>query len=38
VGLGYTVPEAEKLLDGAEGETPEELIGAALRRGAKEAA
>jgi holliday junction DNA helicase RuvA len=38
VGLGYTVPEAEKLLDGAEGETPEELIGSALRRGAKEAA
>jgi Holliday junction DNA helicase RuvA len=38
VGLGYTLPEAEKLLDGAEGETPEELIGAALRRGAKEAA
>jgi Holliday junction DNA helicase RuvA len=38
VGLGYSLPEAEKLLDGAEGETPEELIGAALRRGAKEAA
>jgi Holliday junction DNA helicase RuvA len=38
VGLGYTVPEAEKLLDGAEGDTPEDLIGAALRRGAKEAA
>ena len=38
VNLGYTVVEAEKLLDGAEGETTEELIGAALRRGAKEAA
>jgi Holliday junction DNA helicase RuvA len=37
--LGYTLTEAEKLLDGAEGETPEELIGSALRRaGAKEAA
>jgi Holliday junction DNA helicase RuvA len=33
VNLGYSVIEAEKLLDGAEGETPEELIGAALRRG-----
>jgi Holliday junction DNA helicase RuvA len=38
VGLGYTLIEAEKLLDGAAGETPEELIGSALRRGAKEAA
>lgn len=39
VGLGYTVPEAERLLADAEGETPEELIGAALRSaGAKEAA
>ena len=38
IGLGYTLPEAENLLDGAEGETPEELIAAALRRGAKEAA
>jgi Holliday junction DNA helicase RuvA len=38
VGLGYTPSEAEKLLDGAEGETPEDLIGAALRRGAKETA
>jgi Holliday junction DNA helicase RuvA len=37
--LGYTLSEAEKLLDGAEGETPEDLIGAALRRaGTKEAA
>ena len=38
VNLGYTVVEAEKLLEEAEGETPEELIGAALRRGAREAA
>jgi holliday junction DNA helicase RuvA len=38
IGLGYTLPEAENLLDGAEGETPEELIAAALRRRAKEAA
>jgi holliday junction DNA helicase RuvA len=37
VGLGYTPSEAEKLLDGADGETPEELIGAALRRGAETA-
>lgn len=37
--LGYTLTEAERLLDGVEGETPEELIAAALRRaGAKEAA
>ena len=38
VNLGYTLIEAEKLLDGASGETPEELIGSALRRGAREAA
>ena len=38
VNLGYSLPEAEKLLDGAEGDSAEELIGAALRRGAKEAA
>jgi holliday junction DNA helicase RuvA len=38
VGLGYTTQEAEKLLEGASGETPEELIASALRRGAKEAA
>jgi Holliday junction DNA helicase RuvA len=38
VGLGYTTQEAEKLLDGAEGKTPEDLIASALRRGAKEAA
>jgi len=30
--LGYTLTEAESLLDGAEGESAEELIGAALRR------
>jgi Holliday junction DNA helicase RuvA len=37
--LGYTISEAEKLLVDAEGETPEEMISAALRRGAaKEAA
>jgi Holliday junction DNA helicase RuvA len=38
VNLGYTLIEAEKLLEAAEGETTEELIGSALRRGAKEAA
>jgi Holliday junction DNA helicase RuvA len=38
VNLGYTPAEAEKLLDGAEGETTEDLIGSALRRGAREAA
>jgi len=38
VNLGYTPVEAEKLLEGAEGETTEELIGSALRRGAREAA
>ena len=32
--LGYTLTEAERLLDGVEGETAEELIGAALRRAA----
>jgi Holliday junction DNA helicase RuvA len=37
--LGYTLPEAEQLLEGAAGETPEELIGAALRAaGTREAA
>jgi Holliday junction DNA helicase RuvA len=30
--LGYTLAEAERLLDGAEGDTPEDLIGSALRR------
>ncbi|HMC07092.1 MAG TPA: Holliday junction branch migration protein RuvA [Solirubrobacterales bacterium] len=32
--LGYTLAEAERLLEGAEGETAEDLIGAALRRAA----
>ncbi|MQA74624.1 MAG: Holliday junction branch migration protein RuvA [Solirubrobacterales bacterium] len=32
VQLGYTLVEAERLLDGAMGDTPEDLIGAALRR------
>jgi holliday junction DNA helicase RuvA len=37
--LGYTITEAEKLLADAEGSSPEEMISAALRRGAaKEAA
>jgi len=31
VGLGYSPQEAEKLLDGAAGETPEDLIAHALR-------
>ena len=31
VGLGYTVVEAERLLEAAAGDTPEELIGSALR-------
>jgi holliday junction DNA helicase RuvA len=34
VNLGYSLLEAERLLDGAEGETPEDLIGAALRAAA----
>jgi holliday junction DNA helicase RuvA len=39
VHLGYTLAEAERLLDGLEGESPEDLIGAALRSaGAREAA
>ena len=33
--LGYTLTEAERLLDGAEGTSAEELISAALRRGAQ---
>jgi Holliday junction DNA helicase RuvA len=36
--LGYTTSEAEKLLADAEGDSPEEMISAALRRGATEAA
>jgi Holliday junction DNA helicase RuvA len=32
--LGYTLSEAERLLEGAEGDAPEELIGSALRRAA----
>ena len=31
VNLGYSPAEAERLLDGAEGDSAEELIGAALR-------
>jgi Holliday junction DNA helicase RuvA len=38
VGLGYTIAEAERLLAEVDGETPEELIAAALRRVAREAA
>ena len=34
VNLGYTLLEAERLLDGAQGETPEDLIGSALRKAA----
>lgn len=34
VNLGYSLLEAERLLDGAEGETPEDLIGSALRKAA----
>jgi Holliday junction DNA helicase RuvA len=33
--LGYTLSEAERLLETAEGESAEELIGAALRRAAE---
>jgi holliday junction DNA helicase RuvA len=31
LGLGYTVPEADELLDGAAGERAEDLIADALR-------
>ena len=34
INLGYTPQEAERLLGGAEGESPEELVQAALRRAA----
>lgn len=34
VSLGYELAEAERLLDGAGGESPEDLISAALRRAA----
>jgi Holliday junction DNA helicase RuvA len=34
LNLGYTPPEAEKLLAGAEGESPEEIVQAALRSAA----
>jgi Holliday junction DNA helicase RuvA len=33
LGLGYTPAEAERLLDGATGESAEDLIGSALRSG-----
>jgi Holliday junction DNA helicase RuvA len=35
VNLGYTLMEAERLLDGADGDTPEDLIGSALRAAAR---
>lgn len=35
LGLGYTPAEAERLLDRAEGESAEELIGTALRQAAE---
>jgi Holliday junction DNA helicase RuvA len=35
LGLGYSPAEAERLLDAAEGESAEGLIGAALRRAAE---
>jgi Holliday junction DNA helicase RuvA len=39
INLGYSLDEAERMLESVEGETPEELIGAALRSaGAAEAA
>ncbi len=34
VNLGYSLMEAERLLDGAAGDSPEDLIGIALRRAA----
>lgn len=35
LGLGYTAPEADELLDGAQGERPEDLIAHALRAARK---
>jgi Holliday junction DNA helicase RuvA len=35
LGLGYSPAEAERLLDTAEGESAEEMIGSALRRAAE---
>ena len=35
LNLGYTPVEAERLLDGAEGETPEEIVQSALRSAAR---
>jgi holliday junction DNA helicase RuvA len=35
IGLGYSVQEADELLDGADGERPEELIASALRTARK---
>jgi holliday junction DNA helicase RuvA len=35
VNLGYSPAEAERLLDGAQGDSAEDLIGAALRRAAE---
>jgi holliday junction DNA helicase RuvA len=35
LGLGYSVQEADELLDGADGERPEELIASALRTARK---
>ena len=35
VSLGYTLMEAERLLDGADGDTPEDLIGSALKAAAR---
>jgi Holliday junction DNA helicase RuvA len=34
LNLGYTPQEAERLLDGSEGESPEEMVQAALRKAA----
>ena len=34
LNLGYTPPEAERLLSEAEGESPEEIVQSALRRAA----